>query len=454
MHKLLRLAWLCQMFMLTFVSAAQSTPSTQPPLDQMSHWRFAHFGTRSLSLDIYVLDQLSPIQNVSFGDISDWQTISAGVYRFEVYPSGDNANPQFVIDNVVLEGGEWLTLAAVQKEGLMRGYVVEEDFSPLPLNESRLTVFYAIEDSPSVDVRMNGVSVIQASQPQDDEGPITVPSVDLTSDTYNLDIIESGGSENIILDATQVELLPNRHYLAAAVNTSEDPRFVLVGTELETAGAIETDDKALVRAAHLSSGTSAVDIVFNGEIVEALSQIYFPEFTGWIEVDAGSIEVSVQLNSTGEEILPSATIDIPGGSFTTLLVIGSPQNDTLEVQPVQEDFAPVPPNFVRVNVFNAFPGIGAIDFTNADGTVYIERLGYPGFFGGNNGFNTFSLEAGTYDLQIRLNESGESLVDLSGASFYAGRSYFIAAIDADPPYVLTFSDVQETQNLLREEETP
>src|SRR5690606_4650395 len=387
MHKLLRLACVCQMFMLTFVSAAQSAPSTQP-LDQMSHWRFAHFGTRNLSLDIYILDQLSPIQNVSFGDVSDWQTISAGVYRFEVYPSGDNANPQFVIDNVVLEGGEWLTLAAVQKEGLMRGYVVEEDFSPLPVNESRLTVFYAIEDSPSVDVRVDGVSVIQASQPEDHDGHIIVPSVDLTSDTYNLDIVESGGSENIILDATQVELLPNRHYLAAAVNTSEDPRFVLVGTELQTASETGSDDKALVRAAHLSSGTSAVDIVFDGEIMEALSQIYFPEFTGWVEVDAGSIEVSLQLNSTGEEILPSATIDVPGGSFTTLLVIGSPQNETLEVQPVQEDFAPVPPNFVRVNVFNAYPGIGAIDFAEAEGEVYIERLGYPGFFGSNNGFNT------------------------------------------------------------------
>jgi hypothetical protein len=446
MRKLLRLVLVCQM--LIALPALSYAQSTEEPQKDVGHWRFAHFGGRDVKLDVYVQDQLSSIQQLAFGDVSEWQTTSPGSYHFSAHNSGDMTNAHFSLPEVSIESGEWLTLVAVLINGQINGYVINEDYSPLPDNESRLTVFYAIEDVPEVDVRMNGVSVIQTSRVEDAQAEIQAPSVDLTSDTYNLDIIETGGSQNIVLDATQVELLPNRNYLAAAVSTSEDPRFVLVSTELQSSDTPQVADRALVRAAHLSSGSPAMDIAFNGEVVESLSQLYFPEFTGWVEVEAGSADVSVLISNDGTPTTADANIEFTGGTYTTLLIIGSPQNDTLQIQPVREDYSPVPPNNVRINVFNAYPGSGALDFVNSDGTVYIDALGYPGFFGGNNGFNTFTLEAGTYDLQIVRDETGETLVDLSAASFYSGRSYFIAGIDADPPYVLTFSDVQETQDLL------
>jgi hypothetical protein len=449
MRKLLRLALVCQM-LIAFPTLLHAQDTEQPEGD-VGHWRFAHFGGRDLMLDVYLQNELSSVQNVGFGNVSEWQSTPPGIYEFSAHTTGDTATAHFSIPDVALENGEWLTVVAVATESGLSGYLINEDYSPLPENESRLTVFYAIEDVPDVDVRMNGVPVLQTSRIEDEEVEIEAPSVDLASDTYNLDIIETGGSENVVLDATQVELLPNRNYLAAAVNTSEDPRFVLVSTELqqsdeEPAGV---GDRALVRVAHLSSGSPAMDIAFDGEVVESLSQLYFPEFTGWVEVEAGTAEVTVQLSEDGTPTSEPTPVEFEGGSYTTLLIIGTPQNETLQIQPVQEDYLPVPPNSVRINVFNAYPGIGALDFLNADGTVYIDTLGYPGFFGGNNGFNTFTLEAGTYDLRIAREDTGETVVDLSGASFYAGRSYFIAAIDADPPYVLTFSDVQETQNLLQ-----
>jgi hypothetical protein len=449
MRKFLRLVFICQM-LITF-PAILHAQSTEEPQGNIAHWRFAHFADRDLTLDVYVQNELSSIQHVSFGDVSEWQSTTPGIYEFSANTTGDTANPHFTLPDVSLDSGEWLTLVAVMIDGQVNGYVVNEDYSPLLSNESRLTIFYAIEDVPDVDVRMNGVPVIQASRIEDHRAEIDAPSIDLASDTYNLDIIETGGSQSVVLDATQVELLPNRNYLAAAVNTSEDPRFVLVGTELEPNDAVQpAADRALVRTAHLSSGSPAMDIAFNGEVVDTLSQIYFPEFTSWVEVEAGTAEVSVLLSDDGSPTSAATSVEFEGGTFTTLLIIGSTQNDTLQLQPVREDFQPVPPNSVRVNVFNAYPGIGALDVLNADGTVYIDTLGYPGFFGGNNGFNTFILEAGTYDLQIALDETGETLVDLSAASFYSGRSYFIAAIDADPAYVLTFSDVEETQNLLED----
>jgi hypothetical protein len=451
MRKLLRLALVCQM--LLALPSLHYAQSTEEPQENAGHWRFAHFGSRDLSLDVYVQKQLSSIQGVPYGEVSEWQTTAPGVYEFSAHTAGDTANPHFTLPDISIDSDEWLTVVAVGTDDQINGYVINEDYSPLPNNESRLTVFYAIEDVPDVDVRMNGVPVLQTSRIEDSQSEIEAPSVDLASDTYNLDIIATGASQNIVLDATQVELLPNRNYLAAAVNTSEDPRFVLVSTELQSNNDEAVGDHALVRVAHLSSGSPGMDITFDGEIVEALSQLFFPEFTSWVEVDAGTAEVSLQLSSDGTPASTPADVEFPAGSFTTLVIIGSPQNETLQIQPVREDYEPVPPNSVRINVFNAYPGIGALDFRNTDGETYIDALGYPGFFGGNNGFNTFTLEAGTYDLQIALDDSGEGLVDLSGASFYSGRSYFIAAIDADPPYVLTFSDVQETQNLLQAETT-
>jgi hypothetical protein len=64
----------------------------------------------------------------------------------------------------------------------------------------------------------------------------------------------------------------------------------------------------------------------------------------------------------------------------------------------------------------------------AQGAVLVQRLGFPGSLGDNDGVTTLDVPAGTYDLWVTPSTGGTVLLDLPGTALEAGSSYFVAAI--------------------------
>jgi Ni,Fe-hydrogenase III small subunit len=459
MRKFLRLAMLClatlcQMCLIFLIAPTLLGQPGQPehPDDSAStaHWRFAHFAAGAGNLDVYVDGQAASRLGVGFGEVSGWKDIAPGSYTVTVNSAG-TSDAVFTL-TLVLTVGQWITVAAVDDNQKPVGMLILEDFSPIADSETRLTVISTLDQNASVDVVANGTPIlegIKSSVPETNgaEGHTgSGTTVELDANTYDIQVTTTGAREDILIDAGAVDLQPRRSYLAAALSTDEDPRLVLVGTAIGNGAVDNPGGSALIRVAHLSSGTPPITVQVNGEAA-GFDGLRFPEFSQWVRLDAGEVSVTVEVEDSAAAIAP-LNLRLEPSTATTLAIIGTLANNTLEARALREDYAPLAPGFVRVSVLNAHAGLGPISIQSADGTSYIEELGYPGFFGENNGFNQFIVEEGTYDLRVTQTETDTAVIDLTGTNLFAGRNYFIAVIVADPPFVLTFSDLAETQALL------
>lgn len=271
------------------------------------------------------------------------------------------------------------------------------------------------------------------------ESGIVTIDVPASSNQLTLESVESGAS--VVTQA--LNLQAGQHYLIGVIENDDQAQLVIVGSEI--------GGRALLRVAHFSSGSSPLDVYINGEN-DRFERIYFPEISPWQVFETGVISVMITLPDQTEALILPLEVNLTDNSYNTLFIIGTTANESLQLHALQEDFSPLTLGDVRVNVFNALPGTNLDVLTtdeNGDNpTILIDGLGYPGFFGGNDGFDNFIVSDGMYNLRVLFVETQDVLFELPGTNFFSGRNYLIAAINANPPFVVTFSDLAETEALL------
>jgi hypothetical protein len=203
-----------------------------------------------------------------------------------------------------------------------------------------------------------------------------------------------------------------------------------------------------VRAAHLSSGTPPIDFYVNGELLEP-EPLRFPDAARWRPLTAGTYRVAVTLagEPLSEAVVGPIDLTLEGGLYTNLAVIGALANNSLTLHAFEEDMLPLGQDQTRIGILNAHPGFGPVTVRTDTGVNLISRLGYPGFFGDNDGYVEVLLDAGVYNLSFVDDISNQVLFQFNDRRFISGRNYLVAVIVADPPFLLTFSDVQEAQEI-------
>ncbi len=187
--------------------------------------RVAHFSPDAGAVDIYINGELSALQGVTFGTVSDWLNVPARAYNIAIAPSGQYP---IGVASYELQPGSRVTIAAIGTvtRGTLNVQFIEEDYSEIPAGSARVTIFHAIERAGVVDVRFNGVPVVAGlgypGTLGDNDGAdiVTVGAI-----TYNIEVVISG--TNTVIAQTQFPLPSGNYYLLALVGTPDNPRFVL-----------------------------------------------------------------------------------------------------------------------------------------------------------------------------------------------------------------------------------
>jgi len=194
--------------------------------------RVAHFSPGAPAVDIYINGELSAIQGLEFGDMTDFIELPAGFYDIAIAPAETSIDDAvYTADGVALVEETVVTLAAVGLlEGEVQPFTVQplvEDYSALSTNLSRVSVFHAIPDAPPVNIVANGEILVQGLGYPGTFGPDSdgFVNADILSGTYELEVQLEDGTT--VLDLGSVELNPGRNYFVAAVNIASDPLFVL-----------------------------------------------------------------------------------------------------------------------------------------------------------------------------------------------------------------------------------
>jgi hypothetical protein len=192
--------------------------------------RVAHFSPDAGPVDVWINGEVSDLQGVTFGTVSEWIEVAGRTYRIAIAPAGEEPSGTSIYN---IAGGSWTTVAAVGIVGLdsLDLRFIPEDYSPIADGVARLTVLHALPGAPAVDLRLNDNVIIgQLGYPGslgDNDG---VDIVDVSAGRYNLAVTPAGAATPVILGVDGFPLNNGTNYFLAVVGTPSNPQYVLRGT--------------------------------------------------------------------------------------------------------------------------------------------------------------------------------------------------------------------------------
>jgi hypothetical protein len=408
---------------------------------QRTHIRVAHLSPTAPAVNFTMNDQPTTLSPLEFGTVSDWYDVEPGTHAISF--NGEQLTLRR--ENLEVPAGDWLTITLIGTS-VFDIEVVREDYSEIAPGETRIGVFHGIENAPPLDVYANNMVLFQyVNYPNGNDGYV---SANLIANFYDLRIEQHTTGATIAVPGN-IELLSGYHHLLVVTGTPDNPVVILTSTEpasvqreahnaLIRAAAGAATDAIRLRVAHFASGVVPVDVYLNGER-SAIQNLVFTDISAYLELPQQMQMVTVTMVDQPEAVLHMAEIDLIPGTWYTLALIGSTDNNTLTAQIIAEDLSPT--DQTRVGVFQAIPGISPVEVTIDDNEA-VRLLGYPGSQGDNDGYNMVEVAPGTYDLAVvSATDPDEVIVDLPETTLQGSRSYLLTTIRATPPYTLTYTEI-------------
>lgn len=205
---------------------------------------------------------------------------------------------------------------------------------------------------------------------------------------------------------------------------------------LFAAGALADShgDTAKLRVVHASPDAPAVDVYVDGDLT--LEDVPFKADSGYLEIPGGTYNVEVFAAGSeyaeGEAVLQADLTVEAGAAYT---VAAANLLESIEFV-VAEDSMEVTEGQTKVRVGHLSPDAPAVDVGLIDGDALFSGAEFPGIT------DYAELDAGTYDLEIRLPD-GTQVLPLEGTELAADTVYSIFAINTvDSLEVLALVDYE------------
>jgi hypothetical protein len=182
--------------------------------------------------------------------------------------------------------------------------------------------------------------------------------------------------------------------------------------------ALAQSGKARVRVAHASPDAPAVDVWVND--VKAFSSAAYKGITPYAALDAGSYGVKVVPAGATDPAVIDATLDLEGGTDYTVVAVGKLAN--IEPLVLTDNNSTPAAGKAHVRFVHASPDAPAVDIAVKGGPVLFSDVAFKGVG------NYLPVDAGTYDLEVRLAGTDTVALNVPGVKLNAGIVYTIFAM--------------------------
>jgi hypothetical protein len=381
-----------------------------------SRVRVAHLSPDAPNVDVYVNGNKT-LSNVPFKAVSDYLSVPAGEYRFEVRAAGSAANSAAVIDaKATLESGKDYTVAATNLLASIKPLVLTDDNAAPAAGKAKVKVVHASPDAPAVDVAVKG-------------GPVLVSNLafgnasqTLTVDaaTYDLEV-RAAGTSTVALALNGTKLDAGKVYTVFAADRLAKITAVATAVDGVQVTTPPPAPNSRVRVAHLSPDAPNVDVYVNS--TKTLSNVPFKAVSDYLSVPAG--EYRFEVRPAGAAASSPAVIDakatLESGKDYTVAAI----NLLASIKPlvlVDDNAAPASGQ-AKVKVVHGSPDAPAVDIAVKGGPVLVSNLAF------GNASQTLSVPAGSYDLEVRAAGTSTVALALNGTKLDAGKVYTVFAAD-------------------------
>jgi len=194
--------------------------------------------------------------------------------------------------------------------------------------------------------------------------------------------------------------------------------FTFIGCDDEETPVTPTPlpSNSLVKVVHASPDAPGVDLLVDNTV--AGTNLTFPNNTGYLTVPSGTRNVKVNVTGTMTTVI-EANVPFMQASNYSVFAVNSVSN--IEPLLIEDDLTAPAQGKAHVRFIHLSPDAPAVDITLTDGTVVF----------GNRAFKDFTaftpLDAGSYDLQVRVAGTPNVALDLPGITLEAGKIYTVFA---------------------------
>jgi len=173
---------------------------------------------------------------------------------------------------------------------------------------------------------------------------------------------------------------------------------------------------SLVKVVHASPDAPGVDLLVDNTV--AGTNLTFPNNTGYLTVPSGTRNIKVNVSGTSTTVI-EANIDFMEDKNYSVFAVNSVAN--IEAVLIEDDLTTPAQGKAHVRFIHLSPDAPAVDVTLMDGTVVFS----------NNSFKDFTaftpLNAGSYDLEVRVAGTTTVALDLPVINLEAGKIYTVFA---------------------------
>lgn len=190
-----------------------------------------------------------------------------------------------------------------------------------------------------------------------------------------------------------------------------------------SAGTISANDEAQVRVLHAGPDAPPVDVWLDGSRVEALTNVPFGTLSDYLSIPAGPHDVQVFATGTdADPVIDAAGLEVSAGVSYTIAATGFLSDGSIATPQVLVDDPEPKVDMAQLRVVHFAADAPAVDIAPDGGDALVEGLEFP------NATAYLDIPGGEYDLEVRANADGSTVLDLDPLTVNEGTSYSAFAI--------------------------
>lgn len=399
-----------------FAAGCDSDDNGTTPQVETSKVRVIHASYDAPGVDIAV-DGAVAVSNLEYGESSGYAEIESGVRNIKVTPAGATT-PVVIEANLPVEANKEYTVIAVNELASIEP-ILAEDFRTPNSQKSKIRFVHASTDAPAVDIKVG--SGTAAPVFADVEFKEITSYVEVDAGSYQFVVTPAGSSsEVVVFDPIAVQ--NGMVYTVIALGTlgEEDYPFTVRVFIDNDPGDLSVDldfASTNILVVHASPDAPGVDLLIDDIVVNS-APLEYPDNTGYLPILAGTRNVKVNAAGTTLTVIDATVTLMADGSYSIFAI---DELSSIEPLVLVDDLSAPAAGKAHVRFIHLSPDAPAVDITLTDGTVVF----------GDKSFRDYTdftpLDAGSYDLQVRLAGTTSVVLDLPGIVLQTGKIYTIFA---------------------------
>lgn len=200
-------------------------------VNQGSELRVVHTVDDAPAVDVWVNgaapEDGSPLQNLGFGEFTDYLGVPAGSYDLAVAPTGATEPLVINAEGVALAAGQSYSVIAVGELGNVTDETIEPyivlDNPRAIATEAQVRVIHAASRAPAVDVYVTATTDISAAEPVLSDVPFEAASgyLSVAPGTYQVTVTVAGDKEAVAIGPAEVSVTAGGIFTAVAHNNGD-----------------------------------------------------------------------------------------------------------------------------------------------------------------------------------------------------------------------------------------